>query len=380
MVLMRLGVFPQRASEDLAARAEAFLIMRRTSAATSSNKEPPYGERGGVLPDDAGATCCSFFNVPKFSNLWTLDSEFGVSYAAISHDLCQCGLSIRHFIPALSLAGRAQLGFRKSSRSTSSRCEDLKAPHSEHTGATCRRVAAFQLRQFVSKKQHRSEKLAFHDTESANATVRPSSAARVDASVGGGCIVSTHDFPTSARLAIEAAPIRFVASSPPLRCLAQLFGLTLAIATLTACAQAPVNTSRSELGAARAQTTLLTTKNRNHVAFRTRTRVAHDAVAPRDAAAPNEAKVGLASFYNEGSRTASGERLNPADLTAAHPSLPFGTRVRVTSVDTGRSVIVRVNDRGPFVRGRVLDVSYSAAKQLDMTRQGVAKVKFEVVE
>jgi rare lipoprotein A len=169
-----------------------------------------------------------------------------------------------------------------------------------------------------------------------------------------------------------------VTSSPPLRSLAQLFGLALAIATLTACAQAPVNTSRSEL-AARAQTTLLTTKNRNHVAFRTRMR-GPDAGVPRDATVPNEAKVGLASFYSEGSRTASGERLNPADLTAAHPSLPFGTRVRVTSVDTGRSVIVRVNDRGPFVRGRVLDVSYSAARQLDMTKQGVAKVKFEVVE
>jgi rare lipoprotein A len=180
-------------------------------------------------------------------------------------------------------------------------------------------------------------------------------------------------------LAIAAAPIPFVASSPPLRSLAQLFGLTLTIATLTACAQAPVNTTRSELAAARAQATLLTTKNRNHVAFRTRM-PAPDAGVPRDPGVPNEAKVGLASFYNEGSRTASGERLDPADLTAAHPSLPFGTRVRVTSVDTGRSVIVRVNDRGPFVRGRVLDVSYSAARQLDMTKQGVAKVKFEVVE
>ena len=95
---------------------------------------------------------------------------------------------------------------------------------------------------------------------------------------------------------------------------------------------------------------------------------------------PGDAKAGLASFYTEGSRTASGERLNPTELTAAHPSLPFGTRVRVTSVDTGRSVIVRVNDRGPFVKGRVLDVSYSAAKQLDMTKRGVAKVKIDVLQ
>jgi rare lipoprotein A len=194
-----------------------------------------------------------------------------------------------------------------------------------------------------------------------------------------GVVVSGHNFPTNACLAIEATPVRFVASAPPLGRLVQLFGVPLAVATLTACTQAPVNTSRSEMAAARAQTTLLTTKNRNHVAFRTRMR-APDAGVPRDAAVATEAKVGLASFYSEGSRTASGERLNPSDLTAAHPSLPFGTRVRVTSVDTGRSVIVRVNDRGPFVRGRVLDVSYSAARQLDMTKQGVAKVKFEVVE
>jgi rare lipoprotein A len=95
---------------------------------------------------------------------------------------------------------------------------------------------------------------------------------------------------------------------------------------------------------------------------------------------PGDAKLGLASFYTGSSRTASGERLNPAELTAAHPSLPFGTRVRVTSVDTGRSLVVRVNDRGPFVKGRALDVSYSAAKQLNMTERGVAKVKMEVLQ
>jgi rare lipoprotein A len=67
-------------------------------------------------------------------------------------------------------------------------------------------------------------------------------------------------------------------------------------------------------------------------------------------------------------------------LTAAHRTLPFGTRLRVTDVDTGRSVTVRVNDRGPFVRGRVVDVSASAAETLGIKGKGVAKVKVDVVE
>jgi rare lipoprotein A len=88
----------------------------------------------------------------------------------------------------------------------------------------------------------------------------------------------------------------------------------------------------------------------------------------------------LASFYSHGRRTASGERFDPHDLTAAHRTLPFGTRVRVTNLATGRSVTVRVNDRGPYVRGRAIDVSSSAAQMLGITRQGVAKVKLDVVQ
>jgi rare lipoprotein A len=88
----------------------------------------------------------------------------------------------------------------------------------------------------------------------------------------------------------------------------------------------------------------------------------------------------LASFYSHGGRTASGERFDPHDLTAAHRTLPFGTRIRVTNLGTGQSVTVRVNDRGPFVRGRAIDVSSSAAKMLGMTSQGVAKVKLDVVQ
>ncbi len=79
-----------------------------------------------------------------------------------------------------------------------------------------------------------------------------------------------------------------------------------------------------------------------------------------------------ASYYQHGSRTASGERFNPNGLTAAHRSLPFGTRLRVTNRANGHSVVVRVNDRGPFIRGRGLDVSRGAAAALGMIGSGVA--------
>ena len=79
-----------------------------------------------------------------------------------------------------------------------------------------------------------------------------------------------------------------------------------------------------------------------------------------------------ASYYQHGSRTASGERFNPSGLTAAHRSLPFGTRLKVTNRANGRSVVVRVNDRGPFIRGRGLDVSRGAAAALGMIGSGVA--------
>src|SRR5262249_46148635 len=92
------------------------------------------------------------------------------------------------------------------------------------------------------------------------------------------------------------------------------------------------------------------------------------------------ASYGLASFYGQGSRTASGEKFDRHELTAAHRTLPFGTRVRVTNLATGRSVTVRVNDRGPFVAGRVIDLSRGAAEELGMVGRGVAKVKLTVVQ
>jgi rare lipoprotein A len=91
---------------------------------------------------------------------------------------------------------------------------------------------------------------------------------------------------------------------------------------------------------------------------------------------------GIASWYGydgSGPRTATGERFNPEGLTAAHRSLPFGTRVRVTNVRNGRSVVVRINDRGPFIRGRIIDLSAGAARILGMMGSGLAPVRIEVL-
>ena len=88
---------------------------------------------------------------------------------------------------------------------------------------------------------------------------------------------------------------------------------------------------------------------------------------------------GGASWYALSSRTASGERMNASKLTAAHRSLRFGTKLRVTNSRNGKSVIVRINDRGPFIRGRILDLSKAAANQIGMIHSGHAKVCFDIV-
>jgi rare lipoprotein A len=88
---------------------------------------------------------------------------------------------------------------------------------------------------------------------------------------------------------------------------------------------------------------------------------------------------GMASYYSQGQQTASGVRFNPDGLTAAHRSLPFGTRVRVTNQSNGQSVVVVINDRGPFVGGRVIDLSRGAARAISMTGAGVARVSLQVL-
>ena len=90
-------------------------------------------------------------------------------------------------------------------------------------------------------------------------------------------------------------------------------------------------------------------------------------------------QCGKASWYKMGTRTANGERMNANALAAAHRSLPFGTQVRVDNLRNGRSVVVRINDRGPFVGGRVIDVTRGAAEKLGMIHSGVARVKVTVV-
>jgi rare lipoprotein A len=104
------------------------------------------------------------------------------------------------------------------------------------------------------------------------------------------------------------------------------------------------------------------------------------AVAGPVARHPSE---GLASFYgreHHGGPTASGERFDMRGLTAAHRSLPFGTRLEITNIANGRSVVVRINDRGPYVRSRVVDVSRAAAEQLGFVRSGVTRVRLRPVE
>jgi len=96
-------------------------------------------------------------------------------------------------------------------------------------------------------------------------------------------------------------------------------------------------------------------------------------------AMPASAQTGMASYYKSGRLTANGERFNPNAYTAAHRSLKFGTKVRVTNLRNGRSVVVRINDRGPFVSGRIIDLTYGAAMAVGLHDTGIAQVQVAVV-
>jgi len=173
----------------------------------------------------------------------------------------------------------------------------------------------------------------------------------------------------------EASPVRVARVGKIVR----MFAVALAAASLAACAQSSVTRNAGFVGTSRQASV-----ERERTASFTRRVAAVRKPTPfkpdKDAAPTQTASQGLASFYTEGARTASGEKFDAHELTAAHPTLPFGTRLRVTNVATGRSVTVRVNDRGPYVPGRVVDVSYSAADALGMVGKGVAKVKLDVVQ
>ncbi|PAY06384.1 MULTISPECIES: septal ring lytic transglycosylase RlpA family protein [Bradyrhizobium] len=186
-------------------------------------------------------------------------------------------------------------------------------------------------------------------------------------------VISYVDVISRARGAAPA--IRFAHARKPLR----LFAMVIGAASLAACAQSSVVSQRSQALASRpasAEPTRAASATRTHVATAHR----HAPYASRKTADSKIASQGVASFYSDEQETASGEKFNAHDLTAAHPTLPFGTKLRVTDVKTGRSVTVRVNDRGPYVPGRIVDVSYSAAQSLGMIGKGVANVRLDVVQ
>jgi rare lipoprotein A len=170
-----------------------------------------------------------------------------------------------------------------------------------------------------------------------------------------------------------------MAIEPCVRKSVRLLAAVLGAAALAACSQTSSVTQKSELRASAVaaldhERTAAPAINRRVAAVRK-----HTPFASRKNAGQTKT-AGVASFYTEGTQTASGEKFNTMEMTAAHPTLPFGTRLRVTDVSSGKSVTVRVNDRGPYVQGRVVDVSYSAANALGMVGKGLTNVKLDVVQ
>ena len=107
-----------------------------------------------------------------------------------------------------------------------------------------------------------------------------------------------------------------------------------------------------------------------------------ESAVKEDSANKNQSKVGMASWYGKrfhGRKTASGKNFNMYNHTAAHRSLPLGTKVRVVNLKNGKEIIVDINDRGPYIKGRIIDLSYAAAEFIGITKVGIAKVKVEVV-
>lgn len=101
------------------------------------------------------------------------------------------------------------------------------------------------------------------------------------------------------------------------------------------------------------------------------------------ALAATDLGTGVASYYGRefmGSRTASGEKFDPTAFTAAHRSAKFGSRIKVTNLSNGKDVTVRINDRGPWSKGRIIDISYAAAKEIGMHRSGTARVKLTLLD
>ncbi|MDA9419361.1 lipoprotein [Bradyrhizobium sp. CCBAU 25360] len=154
----------------------------------------------------------------------------------------------------------------------------------------------------------------------------------------------------------------------------QLLLAIVGAASLAACAQSPVGRQKADLAATGRQAAV----ERPHRVAALHPRPISRVRIP-DGDAKQAASHGVASFYSD-TETASGEKFDKNELTAAHPTLPFGTKLRVTDVSSGRFVTVRVNDRGPYIRGRVVDVSPSAAEALGMVDRGITNVRLDVVQ
>jgi peptidoglycan lytic transglycosylase len=189
--------------------------------------------------------------------------------------------------------------------------------------------------------------------------------------------MSSIDCSKSSYVAIKASSV----SAARTRNIAHLLVVVLGAASLAACAESTAVRNSNFVSPSR-QASL---PHDRTASFVTNRRVAflrkHTPFARHHHATPTQvASQGIASFYTEDQQTASGEKFDTHDLTAAHRTLPFGTRLRVTNVATGQSVTVRVNDRGPYIAGRVVDVSGSAANELGIIDSGVAKVKVDVVK
>jgi rare lipoprotein A len=181
------------------------------------------------------------------------------------------------------------------------------------------------------------------------------------------------------RAVTEMNSLAAISASARFRKFVRLVPVALAAMTVAACNQYTVATNKSGVRAVNWQAPPQEGREApvgtvRHVAVR---RVKHTPF--KRPIETQFASHGVASFYTDEQLTANGEKFNPSAMTAAHRTLPFGTRLRVTNVATGRSVTVRINDRGPYIPGRVVDVSYSAAESLGIVGRGLAKVKLDVV-
>jgi peptidoglycan lytic transglycosylase len=190
------------------------------------------------------------------------------------------------------------------------------------------------------------------------------------------------------------ASVTWVRSRPLVRPFIALAAIIPILATLAACAPSPFIQNKTQFAARAPMPTATRQAAFDLRAARSRS-IAHRSVVRRvtvarkpdpaipavlDAHPKASSAYGVASFYTEDEWTASGEKFNTHAMTAAHPTLPFGTRLRVTNVTNGRSVVVRINDRGPFIPGRVVDLSEAAAENLGMVERGIVKVKLDVVQ